>query len=101
MRSKSLMVAIALLAVVGTTGPAMAHTNSTADINRELMMATARGDLWRVKTLVENGANVNWRDEEGYTPMTWAAQHGHVPVVEYLSSRFGSVNPTDRQGYTP
>ena len=97
----SLMAAMALVALLAGPAPALAHTNDTADVNRDLMMATARGDLWRVKWLVENGANVNWRDEEGYTPMTWAAQHGHAPIVEYLASRFASVNPTDRAGYTP
>jgi hypothetical protein len=97
----SLVAAMALVALLAGPAPALAHVNDSADVNRDLMMATARGDLWRVKWLVENGANVNWRDEEGYTPMIWAAQHGHAPIVEYLTSRFASVNPTDRAGYTP
>lgn len=98
---KTLLAAIALVVLLGAAPAAFAHTNAGADVNRDLMMATARGDLWRVKYLVENGANVNWRDEEGYTPMIWAAQHGHATIVEYLSGRFASVNPTDRAGYTP
>lgn len=101
MRSKSLLAALAFVAVLGTTAPAFAHANAGPDINRELMMAAASGQIWRVKYLVENGANVNWRDEEGYTPLTWAAQHGHAPVAEYLISRFAQVNPTDKAGYTP
>lgn len=101
MRSKSLLVALAVAAVVGMAAPAMAHVNRGPDINRELMMASARGDLWRVRYLVEQGADVNFRDEEGYTPLTWAAQHGHVPIAEYLIGRFAQVNPTDKSGYTP
>lgn len=101
MRSKSLLAALALMAVCGPAAPALAHANAGPDINRELMVAAASGQTWRVKYLVENGANVNWRDEEGYTPLTWAAQHGHAEIAAYLISRFAQVNPTDKAGYTP
>ena len=101
MRPKSFLAALALVAILAPATPALAHANAGPDINRELMMAAASGQIWRVKYLVENGANVNWRDEEGYTPLTWAAQHGHAPVAEYLISRFAQVNPTDKAGYTP
>lgn len=87
--------------LLSVSTPALAHVNAPADVNRELIAASAHGQLWRVQALVENGGNVNWRDEEGYTPMTWAAQHGHAPVVEYLLSRYAAVNPADRTGYTP
>ncbi|MEB3327829.1 MAG: ankyrin repeat domain-containing protein [Candidatus Sericytochromatia bacterium] len=81
--------------------PAQAHVNQAADMNRELLVAAAYGHLWRVRSLVEGGANVNWRDEEGYTPLTWAAQHGHTAVVDYLLGRFAGLNPSDKTGYTP
>jgi hypothetical protein len=86
---------------LGASLPAWAHVNPVADVNRELITASAHGQLWRVRALVEGGGNVNWRDEEGYTPMTWAAQRGHIQVVEYLLSRYAAVNPADRSGYTP
>lgn len=101
MRSTSFLAAMALVLVCGTAAPAFAHANAGPDINRELLMAAAGGQTWRVKYLVENGANVNWRDEEGYTPLIWAAQHGHAQIAEYLISRFAQVNPTDKSGYTP
>lgn len=103
MVSRSLVIACLAFGFAAASPPlpAAAHVNAAADMNRELMVAAAYGHLWRVKSLVEGGANVNWRDEEGYTPMTWAAQHGHVQVVEYLLSRFAAVNPSDRTGYTP
>ncbi|MEB3221739.1 MAG: ankyrin repeat domain-containing protein, partial [Candidatus Sericytochromatia bacterium] len=88
-------------ATVAVSAPAQAHVNQAADVNRELMVAAAYGHLWRVRSLVEGGANVNWRDEEGYTPLTWASQHGHTTVVDFLLSRFAGVNPSDKTGYTP
>ncbi|MEB3197428.1 MAG: ankyrin repeat domain-containing protein [Candidatus Sericytochromatia bacterium] len=90
-----------ILSVAGVAAPAVAHVNAAGDVNRELMAAAAHGQLWRVRDLVEAGGNVNWRDEEGYTPMTWAAQHGHLHVVEFLIGRYAAVNPADRTGYTP
>ena len=103
MVSRSLVIACLAFGFAAASPPlpAVAHVNAAADMNRELMVASAYGHLWRVKALVEGGANVNWRDEEGYTPLTGAAQHGHVQVVEYLLSRFAAVNPSDRTGYTP
>jgi hypothetical protein len=90
-----------MLAPAAAAAPAQAHVNQAADVNRELVVAAAYGHLWRVRSLVEGGANVNWRDEEGYTPLTWAAQHGHTAVVDYLLGRFAGVNPSDKSGYTP
>lgn len=101
MRSTKLLAALAIIATCGPAAPAFAHANAGPDINRELMVACASGQGWRVKYLVENGANVNWRDEEGYTPLTWAAQHGHADIAAYLIGRFAQVNPTDKAGYTP
>jgi RNA polymerase sigma factor (sigma-70 family) len=41
----------------------------------------------------ECGANVNVRDEEGFTPLARAAREGHEPVVDYLLSRGADPNP--------
>ncbi|MEB3328065.1 MAG: ankyrin repeat domain-containing protein [Candidatus Sericytochromatia bacterium] len=70
-------------------------------LNRDLAQAAALGDLERARALISHGADLNARDQEGYTPLTWAAQHGRRAVVEYLLARFAQPNVVDRWGYTP
>ena len=44
---------------------------------KELYEAIITGDLERVKELIENGADVNYKDEHGKTPLIYAAQYGY------------------------
>lgn len=74
---------------------------SDTRLNNELQVAAAYGDLARVKALVGSGADIHARDWEGYTPLTWAAQHGRRDVADYLLSRYAQPNAVDRWGYTP
>ncbi len=74
---------------------------SDTRLNNELQVAAAYGDLYRVKALVGAGADIHARDWEGYTPLTWAAQHGRRDVVDYLLTRYAQPNAVDRWGYTP
>lgn len=72
-----------------------------AGLQEDLSVASAYGHLWRVKALVDAGADINARDPEGYTALTWAAQHGHTDIADYLMGRYAQVNAVDRGGYTP
>lgn len=74
---------------------------SDTRLNNELQVAAAYGDLARVKYLVGAGADIHARDWEGYTPLTWAAQHGRRDVVDFLLARYAQPNAVDRWGYTP
>ena len=50
-----------------------------------LHYAAFMGDIERVKTLVEKGANVNLITEEGYTVAHYAAQSGSLELVQWLT----------------
>jgi ankyrin repeat protein len=55
--------------------------------------AAQYGDLLAVATKIAARADlVNLEDEYGYTPLHFAAQHGHIPVVEYLIRKGANVN---------
>ncbi len=62
-----------------------------------LLIAARRGELDVVKRLVESGESVNprssWR-----TPLTAAALHDHVPVLDYLLAQGADLNARDRLG---
>ncbi|MBU4212918.1 MAG: ankyrin repeat domain-containing protein [Kiritimatiellae bacterium] len=46
--------------------------------------AAAHGDLADVQRHVQNGADVNVRDDDAWTPLMLAACNGHLDVVEFL-----------------
>ncbi len=66
-----------------------------------LIRASAKGDLARVKKLIEEGADVDAGDSTGRTALLEAAWGGHVDVVKYLLDKGASVNAADSSGYTP
>jgi pectate lyase len=60
--------------------------------------AAVVGDLARVRAFLENGIDINVKDNQGNTPLHLAAQGGHREVVEFLLSKDSDVN-TRRTGY--
>ena len=46
--------------------------------------AARKGHLPVVQYLCEQGADKEARDDDGSTPLLWAALNGHLPVVQYL-----------------
>ncbi len=59
------------------------------------------GDLAKVNRLIEGGADVNVRAENGATPLHFAADRGHKDVVELLISKGANVNAETKTGDTP
>jgi ankyrin repeat protein len=51
-----------------------------------------------VLLLLEKGADVNAKDSEGQTPLSWAGQNGHEAVVRLLLGR-GDVDPDSPDSY--
>jgi ankyrin repeat protein len=66
-----------------------------------IVRASAKGDLAKVKKLVEEGADVNTAVAGGRTALIEAAWGGHADIVKYLIERGASVNSADTSGYTP
>lgn len=54
-----------------------------------------------VKELIESGADVNWQDEQGWTPLNWAAGKGNLEMVKLLVSRGADVFKVGRDQRTP
>jgi ankyrin repeat protein len=64
-----------------------------ADPNDDLIKASGAGDLSTVKTLVEGGANVNYKNTGGTTPI--ASAYMWPEVTEYLLSKGAEANGGD------
>ncbi len=72
-----------------------------------LLESARDGDLNKLKSLLEKGANINAKDDvhesnklEGYTPLLYAASNGHLHIILYLISKGVKVNYHTLGGYT-
>lgn len=60
--------------------------------------AVKRGNLAQIKQMVENGQNIEAKDEAalGQTALGWAAFIGYEDIYDYLISKGASLKATDR-----
>ena len=73
----------------------------TIDGKTPLFLASQRGNLHAVESLVHNGADVNACDSEGYTPLIAALIGNHRKVVEYLIKAGADVFHLTAEKLTP
>lgn len=72
-----------------------------ADPNDELSNAATAGDVVRVRYLLEQGADIDTRDDEGYTPLLTAVKTRYNELTRFLIQHGAGVNLADRDGWTP
>ena len=63
-----------------------------------LHQATRNGDLHEVQTLLENGAAVDEKNEQGLTPLHLIALNGRTDLAELLLDHGAPIN--ERESYT-
>jgi ankyrin repeat protein len=67
----------------------------------ELHYAAGRGDIGSVLRLMQEGADVNLADANGWTPLHFAAQAQSADVIRSLLSCGAAVDLRDKHGNTP
>jgi hypothetical protein len=70
-------------------------------LNEELLDASKKGDVEKVKKLLKEGADVNAKDRFGFTPLHYTALNGHIEIVKLLIERGADVNAKTNGGWTP
>jgi ankyrin repeat protein len=68
-----------------------------------VLVASYFGQIAVVKQLIEDGADLESKDDEyGRTPLSWAAENGHEPVVKLLIEKGADLESKDNEyGRTP
>ncbi len=69
---------------------------------RTVHTAAFDGDLTQVESFVkEDPSVVSHRDDEGRTPLHYAARNGHLDIVQFLLKNGADINAYDTEGWTP
>lgn len=79
------------------TNPALAYQVS---INALMIRAAATGNTHTVKDLINKGADVNAKEENGFTPLMLSSWHGHIDIVQHLIAKGAHVNAKTNEGLT-
>lgn len=65
-----------------------------------LLNAAAKGDVNKIKLLLDQGADVNDEAYFGYTPLMQASSKGHIEAVKMLLDKGANVNGYCSDGWT-
>ena len=69
--------------------------------NVEAEFAARNGHEAVVKLLLEKGAELETKNTDGRTPLSYAARNGHEAVVELLLEKGAELETKDKDGETP
>lgn len=67
----------------------------------QLINAVKTGDVAIITELIQSGADVNQQDEQGWTPLNWAAGKGDLNIVKLLVEAGADVYKVGRDQRTP
>jgi len=67
----------------------------------QLIDAVKTGELAKVEEVLNSGADIHQQDEQGWTPLNWAAGRGDVDMAKLLLDRGADVFRVGRDQRTP
>jgi ankyrin repeat protein len=73
----------------------------TSEADQQLLQAASEGNLGKVIKALENGANVNAREQFGDTALNQAARYGHIAVVRRLVEAGADIENKGGADLTP
>ncbi|MEW6114724.1 MAG: ankyrin repeat domain-containing protein, partial [Thermodesulfobacteriota bacterium] len=78
-----------------------AIAGADAKLDEQLLEAAKSGDVVKAESALQKGANPNYRDNDGWTALTWASSRGHHDVVTSLVNKGADVNARGEYVDTP
>jgi len=101
MSARSVAVTAILLAIASAACQRSApEAGPLPDADVALLEAASEGRVHDVRTLLDQGADVNLKARDGSTPLMFAALGGRTEVVSLLLERGTDVNAEDEHGWT-
>ncbi len=70
-----------------------------SSLDQQLMQAAAEGSADKINTLIGEGAETSYQDDEGTSPLMRAAENGHLDAVVALLEAGAPWNQQDNEGY--
>jgi len=67
----------------------------------DLLDAAENGDLNKIKTLIQGGANIEVKGDNEFTPLIYAAYNGYLDIVKYLVEKGANLEAKGDHGETP
>lgn len=71
------------------------------ELNKKLLEAIKKSDVQLVQKLVKKGADINFKDKNGSTPLHYAAVYGNMKIVKYLVKNGADVCARNNKGVDP
>jgi len=96
---RKIWVCVFGLALMGAVSPLAAQTSR--DLNRELLQASATRGVDDIRALLEKGADPNSEDAVGVTPLINVASRGSNMSLRLLISAGARIEEDGRNGCTP
>jgi len=94
---RALTCSIPIVAVLLAVTPmALYHNRRQASLDHALIDAAESGRLELVKLLVEHGADLEFRNGSGQTPLIVASLQGQTDVVAYLLNHGANIEASDK-----
>ncbi|KKQ49827.1 MAG: hypothetical protein US69_C0002G0102 [candidate division TM6 bacterium GW2011_GWF2_38_10] len=70
-------------------------------LRQPLHIAAHNGDITTVKKLINQGANVNSKDNKNATPMHYAAHKNHTEIIALLAKHGAQIDSVDDKNFNP
>ncbi|KAG5028600.1 hypothetical protein AAZX31_05G078300 [Glycine max] len=77
-----------------------AHLYDALCLGDKLCVAARKGEVRSIHKLLENGAGINGRDQNGWTSLHRASFKGRIDTVKLLVEKGAEVDAKDEEGYT-
>jgi ankyrin repeat protein len=100
-KKAAIILTVVLLAVPLMLLTGCGKERTQDELNNELIAAAVEGNIARVKTLLDEGADINAQNSKGMTPLHIAVESDSPLNVERIVNLGADVNARDNRGWTP